>query len=835
MNQNDTFLFQDRCCIRLSKTFIFNSESLTQRNSNVRLCFGYFDALEIEHLPSNNDTNWLETIWLQEIRKSQNITTELYKHPLYIMAQGDKKWMLSTNAFWENETNYLLVSLAHFLNPAGEGGAYSEDRFEKVKGIISTIVSQYDTTVEATFYHSIDLSDMVIIWKTNYLNKAMECLKQVYAADVIGDMHTICAFTHHDFASTDEGDDRLDYVSFRFNVKDADAAKCFFSILRNREQFSAWFLQEPFLTIGSEDVDFVCHNVLPSHLQNFMYALFNDSELNKYFTLAFNESLTHIGIALDIPAPQEKKYCYSDRKGSYVDKSLSTRCQTLFTYFKELRTKLTLFETEPNYSWLKQVSVQLNALINMSQLCVLDRFCYLMLDSVQSFCEILGRWVQDGTKINASKLTLIQKYVRSWGILMDQTVRADGQFTQNIGVSPAFYDIPVSLLEFYIAFTRRCISFLQSMDKHQNQNYYALFLMPNLCRRAKVQDVFQKNSPPTDRLLYVDIPLDHLYKPRMVILQLCHEISHYCGETARCRVLRKDTLSSILSLLMTEAFQINSFDAVHQIRHALNNKVESCFPYYLEQTINTLRTALVDCITTGSILQWIEQYIAKQKSDSYEAQNLRDRLINNFLHNKYFIIAQINQSMSEVSYLCYECYADISMIYLLRPSYHEYLDLYKQEILWMNQADKDEAHETEHSSWLLVQRIALVAQTISKNKIWGNSLSYPDEELQTFLKNVKDVQCHLDNGIAFTNQDCLPRGVLLQVSNYLDYAFLELKQQYDTSPELENLQRVMEVVTNNFSDDSEEYRETIAMYERKLLQKEYWLKQGCPNSNDLPL
>ena len=823
-------IFHDRRCLRLSKTFIFSPESLAQRDGNVRLCFGYFDALKVECLPSDNDVNWLENIWLQEIRESKDIAPELYKHPLFIMAQGDKAWKNSNDAFWHKKSEYLLVSLAHFVNVLGKKENTVlplVDRFTEVKEIISNIVRQHNEKVQVSFYHSIDLSDMVIIWKTDYLNEVMKCLKQVYMANVIGSMHTICSFSvKKSVCRKYQDEELLDFVSFRFSVKNANAASCFFSLIRQQQHFAKWFIQKPFLTIGSEDIDFVCHNIAPSDLQDFMYEIFENKDLNDYFKLAFNESLTHIGIILDSQKP-EKEHDF------YVDENLSVRCQVLFHFFKELRKKLVDCETEANYSWMKLVSVQLNTLINMSQLCVLDRFCYLMLDSVQSFCEIFEQWVYKGVKINSHSLTLIQKYVRSWGILMDQTVRTDGQFTQNIGVSPAFYDIPISLLEFYSAFTRRCITFLQSKDKRDIQNYYALFLMPNLCRRTKVQDVFRKNEPPTDRLLYVDIPLDYLYKPRLVIFQLCHEISHYCGDSARCRESRKDSLTEILSLLTAQVFQINDFAVVRQIQLSLNEKLTSCSPfYYLKKTIETLLDGLQKSIRTGEWLLWIDTYVERRPDDSYTRQNMRNRLISNAQWLGSVFLEQIQQSMQEIFYLYNEGYADISMIYLLRPSYQEYMDLYQQEIIWLNQDDETDFTEKEHKYWLLAQRVALVTQTISKSGIWECKPDYQNNALTAFIEKVNDVLGHLRNQKPFSGiQNSLPCGVLLLISDYLDKAYKELTLQYDKSPELENIRRVMETVTKNFSDESKEYQETISLYENSLLQKNYWIKQSRTAAN----
>lgn len=822
MNHYDEILFQDRRCLRLSKAFIFGSETLMQQDKNIRLCFGYFDALEVECLHVEGDENWLETIWIKEIRESRNITSEIYKHPMFVTAQGNLAWKNALDSFWKRQAEYLLVSLVHFAVASSqqENCKFSvRDRFSEVKKKVDDIIKKYGSNVSAVFYHSIDLSDMVIIWKTDRLSDVMKCLKEVYLANTIGNMHTICSFSMNTDVSSENEEEAIDYVSFRFSVKNAYAADRFFSLIAKEKRISTWFNQKPYLSIGSEDIEFVFHNITATNLKNFMYTVFQNSEINSCFKHGFNESLTHIGVALSAGIPEKTTDCF-------LDNSLAIRCRTVFEYFRKIRAKLIKKETEANYSWLKLVSVQLNTLISMSQLCVLDRFCYLMLDSVQTFLEILGKWISDGIEITSQRLSLIQKYVRSWGILMDQTVRTDGQFTQNIGVSPAFYDIPVSLLEFYIAFTRRCIAFLQKKDNGMPQNYYALFLMPNLCRRTKVQDVFKQNSPPTDRLLYVDIPLDYLYRPRLVIFQLCHEISHYCGETARRREDRKNALSAIFALLTAEVLQINQDDVFHQIQSDLNAKFSNT-SFYMQETINGLWTALKKQMSAGTCLKWVDIYIDRQCEGEYVKQNLRYRLLSNIERFTPLLLEQIQTCLEEVVYLFNECYADISMIYLLKPSDKEYIELYQQEIAWLRQDDVSSEAKKRYKRRLLAQRVALVTQIIAEQHIWEDKPTYEASEMTDFMTDVHMIQEHLRERKIFSasDADCIPCGVLLIIKGYLTGAYKGLELQYGKDPGLKEIQTVMETVSRNFSDDSKEYRETIMMYENGLLQKDFWIEK----------
>lgn len=76
-------------------------------------------------------------------------------------------------------------------------------------------------------YHSIDVSDMIIIWKSDYLVETIECLREIYLQDQIGDLHTICSFTQSKIVKEDQ-DEIIPYISLRFGVKDAERAQDFF-------------------------------------------------------------------------------------------------------------------------------------------------------------------------------------------------------------------------------------------------------------------------------------------------------------------------------------------------------------------------------------------------------------------------------------------------------------------------------------------------------------------------------------------------------------------------------------------------------------------------------
>lgn len=797
----EDMMFRDRRYIKLKKAIVWESENFGKNKDGISL--GYFDSIEIKELDySEKDSNWLEAAWNQSIRLSGEVQPKVYEHPLFIMARGDQTWKEKIDTFWNLQTQFLLVTFVHFVTPDGE----KQNFFSEVETESEKILNEYGAEkVSAVCYHSIDASDLIIIWKTDYLVKALDCLQKVYILDPIGDLHTICSFSLNSQSDL-ERDEEIPYISLRFGVKDAKLAHFFLEKIRNDFKFMKNVT--PYITTGTEDIDITLEKVKVSEFLALMNAIFNDNGMNKAFCDAFNESATHLGI------PHLGK---AKPRGIIVSNSITFRCETLLGYFQELRKKIPGDVTEPDYSWMKLVSVQLNALISMSRFCILDRFCYLILDSVQTFCENFSEWVIGQETITSERLRKIQKFVRAWGILMDQTVRADGQFTQDTGVNSVFYDIPVSLLEFYIAFTKRCMHFLQ-MKEGTEKKEHGLFLMPNLCRRTKVEDVFG-NPPPAKRLLYVDVPLDYLYRPRQILYQLCHEISHFCGEEPRSRKTRAQLFTMNCAQLVVQRLHIEDIQTTKEMYRELYAVLDINRTAYMQETAQIVWKKVKELLLSREKVQgWVEQYLENKMMSGRIKEDMRHELILNYDNNREHIIAGVKRDVEKVVYLYTECYADVSMIFMLEPRYTDYIQLYHQELNWIDMSEKSGAGKYTE----LVQRIALVLLAVPQRTIEReeqmDKLSNEDRKLfddaLRLANSIKQGECN--------PQYFLPGSVMRQISQYLKYCYEQLNGMYSEQEELKEIRNTFLAVTEDFSDVIEEYRQTIERYESYIQESLFW-------------
>lgn len=791
---------------------------------------GYFDSIDIRPLPQGkNQGSWLKDLWECSVSISANRDADAYYHPLYIIAPPNQE--VPAN-FWEEKSKFMFITLVHFAFVRTEDDLHQqdEDLFTTVSKEISEIVSGFNAEggheakrVLASCYQSMDLSDMVVIWKGDSLVSLLSCLSKLYLCDNIGDLHSICSFPFPT-VSVDDLDERIPYVSFRFSTRNTGAANSFDKLLHKK--WPRWPTNGGYFTTGTEDIDITFNELPVSDFLNLIYLWFEDKEVNELFRKAFYKSSTHLGVFLEgegegVDSPES------------LSNALISRCELLFKEFQELRTpldhKADRSETKIDLSWCKSVSSQLSALVDMSRICVLDGFCYLILDGVATFCRMVKPYLSESRPMPPDLLERVQRFVRGWGILVDQAVRADGQFIQSPGFSPTLYDIPVSLLEFYLAFTTQFIDLMQSSEDMDKRHHYALFLLPKLCRRTKVRDIFQ-DPPPHNRLLYVDIPLDLLYDPQQILLQLCHEASHYCGEAVRCRDVRAQHFVLSCAYLVAWSFGLFNVTAVKKIYQDLLDDIP-CGDgrNYLQKLTPQVRACVCQMIQNESVFRrWQDSYLASAGLSPDEEQDWLEDSLNlqrTIVYGRSLALAELNEDIARISWLFEEGYADISMIFMLAPTGEEYLALYQQEIEWLSDSSElTGGHASQYAE--LVQRAAIVLWAMQLRP--KQDFSYADNDLRYFSMDVSELydilEAAQEAGAPLSdnlNEEFFPIDLLSTIADYLRKC---RKAMEDTLIDPEKhmfLKRTFDQVARKNSIGCEEFRRSLINYEKKLLENSY--------------
>ena len=787
--------------IVLSKLLELNGRLFSSEKGN-RISLGYFDFVRIDGLddayekmrdvhkgPENSGKSWLSKAWEHSVILSEpcedRINETIYHHPLYVVAYEQEaavpceQWRSSVDGFWEEERFFQFVTFVHFFKEQDGSSLAFKDLQNRVMQVLQEQDGQKDEVPLVLCYRSIDLSDMVVIWKSNHLPDALDRVDRLCSEPSVGDLHTICSFRRGLDPAALTG--KIPYASFRFNIRSISGLAALEQELKDK--WSMWSQLEKYTTMGTEDLNVVAREIEVRKLVELISLWSENDKINELFQKAFNESSTHIGTWKNDDSGRDLP--------TSPDNALVEKCKDISVRFNTNRRKLGWKQTEPEYSWVKAVSEQLQTLVNMSRLCVLDGFCYLMLQSINVFCDRAALLFEEGRDISPVEIKNIHKFIRGWGVLMEQAVRADGQFTANLGINPTLYHIPIGVMECDMAFIYRCMSFIRETEQDESEQC-ALFLMPRLCRRVKVEALLGEKKK--EELLYIEIPLESLYDQKTLLPQLCHEVSHYIGESYRCRVERIRTYLWCAAALIafycdwyTRAAADAIFDSLVKQTGADTTEGREKMLYMNEMKERTLR-AVGSCLKDSRILQeW--RYRARIPEEVCGRIDLE----------KFW------EALSFVEELCRECYADLAMIYLLELPYAEYLEFYRRELI----------HSPQSVYNALSQRAALVASIAWEKKDLD---AEPKGTLKSFHDEVCGIIRCLHTGEVLRRT--LPVEILQKIREYLTDCFQKIGDGVGDSRysnELEEIRNIYNALAREVNFADENVQNAIRLYEAAVV------------------
>lgn len=789
------------------------------------MTLGYFDAMQIYSLPNCDNQSWLKAVWNHNIKLSEGLNGRHYIHPFHIMVDAP----ISTSGnrykeFWTRESNCLFVTLAQGIPQDNTTGVYSKDLEQK----ICNLLENRDTdSVSYIFYHTLELSDLVILWKADSMAEILACMQMLYFQPFIGDLNTFCGISYtalerksniqHDQAAIGP---IIPRVSMRFLVRDAQKPPKVFTELKK------YFEQEPYFVTGTEDLHVIWTDIPEWTFYRILHRCFlqesDNSEFRQLIQNAFREMETHVGMRATCPP-------YRNKSDLLKTSKLTQKCQKLFDLFSAIVPTARNQENECDYSWMKAVRNQLNEMLDMSQSYVVDGLCYLALDSVTLFCDEMSGLLSSIEPLTSQQVKGILRFVRGWGILMEQAGRADGRFTRLPGFSPPLYDIPSSLLEFYLAFTKLCGRILQTGG--QDMNRFAMLIVPKLCRRIKVESVLNFKDPPCPRLLYVDIPLDTLYDPFTVLCQLVHEISHFCGEYWRKRAERTNYYLAIGAYELAVALGMETKQTIQAIRDDLNRECPQKEYYLLDKqwTVSEAMLRLVkDERTFGRWMEVCEKSLHFEEPwHQYEWKSWcvshRAILLSSYSNGALY------QIMNQVRELFQECYADVSMICTLDLHLNDYLNLAANELRlyskWLETTPNDPTKlEQPDAYMMIVQRWAAVCSAAFGNILQQNPPQ--TKHLSAFFQHICKCVTYVfeENGDPNDNSDqyYLNAVTLKFLIQYLQLCHSDMKNNFPISNadqmQLEKLRIAFKSIACEQKSEFGCRNSLVADYEEMLLK-----------------
>lgn len=797
--------------LRFGKALTQNPMKLSEERYPLWITLGYFDTLQLYPLPiDGKNENWIWSTCLEDRKISAQLDGNFYFHPVHIAACADEESQKRYKNFFSQLSPYLAVTFVQEQAVEKKNNTL----LEVVKETLEQSPEKIEELTWASF-HTLNLSDLVILWKSDSLGAILRAIKMLYQQPVIGDLHTIPAILLSSILKNAGAPsmkaERIPIVITRYLVRNTCRTGDFFQSISR-------FVQEKFfLTTGMEDLSTVSLDVDMAGLVSSLRARFEDQDVQDAFRAAFLESETHLGIEEE-----------SHNKEARDDLRLVQQCQILQNEFHSIRDTLVSKEANDTTDgdWIKAADELYNALVDMSRSTVSDGFCYLILESAHMFCEELRRI----SLPDSEQIMCIQRYLRGWGTLMEQSLRQDGKFSQQPGFSPALCQIPSSLLELYLAFNSKCCRVIRHIT---NDSYkFGFLLVPKLCRRIKV-DIVILREPPCNRLLYVDIPSDLLYEPSLVLAHLCHELSHFCGESWRLREVRKNCYLCICAQELAYILTPYHMELKERIFQNLSSHFYSATAYLDRLEYDTLQKIESFLENEGEIEELLTAVIQSNGEDttlSTYAQRVaalaaRRGLLNALKENPDCPQGVFFNVMREFVTLFKECYADISMIFTLNLTCQQYLNLNKkEEMLYRRTLTQD-----SNDYYLTVERWAIVLWVAFPDRAhWALSQEIEKSETR-FAEDVKKCLYYLIDDdklqieeLAWAMEVFHHQESLYGLKDYLAQCYGEMQRSEVKGKDgLLNLREVFNSLAKKHDPFSDVCQNLVMEYRENLLHNSY--------------
>lgn len=799
------------------------------------MILGYFDTLEILPLPnsisgdSGNDS-WLERIDNYNGEVALELDGSFYFHPLHLFAKAEQERAAQYEAFWKEKSPYLLFSLVQ-TSIAEWSSLPRGDHFSCVE------------------YYSLGLSDRVLIWKGDCLVDMLDALRSFFNQEEYGitDINTFPAI-HNQFLresgwrkntscqirSWDDDESRI-YVSSRYVAKDCVQKERY--VEQIKEYLGADKLCHTFFSSGMEDLFIVLPDItLVDYLEILNMSLFGKAQ--ESYRQAFSESITQVGL----------KFVNRGCSVAPQKRWLTQFCAKLMDDFHQFSCRQDVFEEKGKRdSWRYSAQGLYSTLFDMSGSEVMDELCILIADAANTFYENvlriyvnrpkepLNREIVGGNILNrpiSHYTEQIQRFVRGWNNLVEQVPRTDGRFTQMPGYSPALFEIPARLLEYYLSFS---IRFAETVSNNRNTDEgISMLLVPKMCRRVKVHSIFYgKNERPErglKHLLYVDIPMGILYDPFSVLCALGHEVSHYVGGAYRNREERMQLMIQSTAAEIANRFGWKSKRIIQAIAHNLSETMEELEKdkYYFNSALSQIKMAAVTVLIKGTGEEYFNSWRALAFDEagflSVLDEAKKEISISSARIELLEYIDDFLDHLSNIGYLFREGYADLSMIYVLQPTRDQYLMLVKDEldILSENVNSHPEDIRYHTSYYSFVQRWGAL---LSLNELWKGECEYSmwidgkkklyDGAMGAFLEDI--AMTNSDN--IWDNKQTGPLNTNFTYDKFIEYlrlCYLSLANGLERRQDLSILRHSFQRVGKERSQDWEDYRVITDWYKDKI-------------------
>lgn len=836
--------FMDVRCILLCKAFQANNnpynllsqslkkqwgKSLTQYHT-----FGEYDKIYSFQI-ENSKQNLFKNIEENNQILTSCVSDSVFFKTLYLLYPMYGNYTQETENFWSVDEPFFFVSVIHTNHCSTDPDITKKGREHIISKIdnVKKITDKNDKTkyeFKYRVYHSLDLSDYIIVWKTKEPSHVLFAIQYLYEySELIGYSNTIYGlpFSCFDNLETTKNTVGKTPVSMLIQAvtqsykKACEMHKNIETVLKKDNPVSSY----PTFSLGSDDYLGFYQKVYPSALYDFFSALINEERSE--------EAIASLNAVLSIEAYS----CTSTEEQSnelFVNEfqpalSIKTELKKICHQIKN--QCLLIFNEKPNvfnkFYWRKTLTELLVLLDNMSKSAVFDSACFLLLDSIHLFLSFIEyqkkKCVTDEDLICVlnEREKQIETFIREWEQLTNHVVQIDGAFQKTPGYEPLNYNMSENVIEFYNAFAQKTILYFSLFDEnYRNQEiaHPSSFVVPKLCRKFKTAQWFCDNRG-YDSLLFITIPISQMFETSSNMIALTHEISHYCSNCIRVRERRKENFLLALASLLCSKLGLKSNNTINAAYKTLMTYFEAEKNGYEECYLSDL-----SCISKKIVFKLLDKtedlnklfVIYKNENKIEDIAHLAVQVKRESVHllGMPKFTNQTNQEYKTSIYdliddmlvLFKECYADMMMIYLLSLSPENYLNESFNDLKLL---DVNTEYKKVYSKY---QRVLIVCEALVATGFWERTTFFNAHidvnkikvEQQAFSKEFLNVYFQWIND-EYNNQDyskfLFNKDILWPVIRYLQCCMRAIKN--NETDETKNVKKEILEIFNTMSFSSE--------------------------------
>lgn len=736
MNRDVRNLVLIKSAIDNSKFISLKSLGSSNLNSGLTpyLSFGDYDAL-YTYKVEEYQKDLLNNILNESNALSNIYDGTIFIHPMYAVLNYEDSEKEEILDFWnKNDSNFIFISSVYL-----KGIDVSFPNINCFKLEVKKILGEINTC-SYLVYQTLDLSDYVIIWKSNDIRPIIEAIQKLYKnkENLIGYINTVCAINYLHISSSEKHfekyfsvinpDDDIDIANI-YNVSSPHNKNIFKDSIEKLNPQSK--SNKSFFVLGNDDFIKSFNKIKTRELFRLLHETFKDSTTtnnNHYGTI--NRTFTQIGLDCTSNNITEPYHQESSNEAN--------NCKNLYSICKKIHDR---FLNKKNHNVFKNlewvnVSVELTNLMTvMSQSDIFKSVCLLLIESVNFFSSWLDYLIQISDSESDLKNKLynndeaIQTFVRSWKQLIDNVVHSDGVSVQVPGYSMFSNNIFNTIVEYCACYFKALSELFFKIDNLTDESIQmACVISPKLCRRIKTVEMFYGNKN-KDSLLSLEVPISDMLNPFMTLASLTHEAAHYCGEKTREKKIRKIIFISCVAQIVIDNLGIcdkavhdKLYNMIEQWVDNLSNKKEEQF--YLDELAERIEHATKNILCSYDYLNSLISIYANN-----DETKITHNLVSNVIASTYDMLngrKSINEHVRRIEYFLKECYADVIMIKILDLSFSDYVKILLSEFKRIN--IEDNSHKNIFYGF--IHRLLMVRESC-KNKIvnfdYNLSISNDDE------------------------------------------------------------------------------------------------------------